>query len=60
MGVCVHPDVTLRKMDEIGRGHDSVVLQWMEAISQCMEQQRTGDPFTSCTCASACVVNMAA
>ena len=53
MGVCVHPDVTLRKMDEISRGHDSVVLQWMEAIYQCMEQQRAGkNPlhYAHCLC----------
>ena len=32
MGLTVHPNVTLRKMDQLGENHDQILKKWISEI----------------------------
>lgn len=42
MGLAVHPNVTLRKMDHLGEDHDAIVKMWVEEMCRAMDCKYIG------------------
>ena len=42
MGLAVHPNVMLKKMDHLGENYDAIVKKWIEEICDAMDCEFIG------------------